>query len=87
MPNDGSNETFFMVGVGLIPNKQRKKIERVLKKLGDDVDFINPNLPEGPRFWFSGPNLGEPFNSRMERETRAALAAAGLLDADGKLKR
>jgi len=51
---------------------------RIAKKAG--YSFVYTKLPgQGWQGWFSGPNLGSPFDRRAEREIRADLEDAGLV--------
>lgn len=33
---------------------------------------------DGPRYWFAGPNRGNPFDARLEQSVWQALRDAGL---------
>lgn len=75
----------YMWGVGRGEVANYDEIDRVAREVGG-YGLTNVDLPgEGWRYWFSGPNLGSPFDAALERETREALSAAGLLARDGKL--
>jgi hypothetical protein len=52
------------------------KIDRIARKHG--AWFCSPNMPEGPRYWFSAPNRGEPFDSATAKAVLTECTAAGL---------
>ena len=74
-----------MWGVGRGEVARADEIDAVAREVGG-YGLSNPKLPgEGWRYWFSGPNRGQPFDRALERETWEALKAAGLLRPDGTL--
>lgn len=78
----------YMFGLvrGKIDERVVKQADRIARK--HDCDFVYANIPgSGLQGWFSGPNLGSPLDERMASAVNADLAAAGLLDDDGKLRR
>lgn len=71
------SEYFFGVGCAKLAASFVKKIEEALKDT--DVSLANPNLPgEGYRYWFAGPNRGDPWNTEMERDVFERLERAGI---------
>lgn len=70
------SEFHFGVGTGRVSRSLYCRIARIAEKCG--ADFVNPSLPEGPRYWFSGPNRGEPFDRALSHEVYAALEAEGI---------
>lgn len=71
------SEFCFLVGRGEVPAKTVKKIRAIEKECR--VDFHNPKLPgQGYRYWFSGPNRGNPFDRALADEVREALERAGI---------
>ena len=70
------SEYHFSTGRGKVSGRLAKRADAVARKHG--AYFVAADLPEGPRYWFSGPNLGHPFDAAMARAVREDLAAAGL---------
>lgn len=64
-------EFFFGVGRGKVSKREYARVEAIAKS--HYADFTNLNMPEGPRFWFSCQNLGEPFNSRTAARVMAEV--------------
>ena len=78
------SEYMFCVGKGLIPRKTASRMDEIARQEGA-FGLNNPNLPgEGYRYWFAGPNLGEPFDSQMARRVVNAIRSAGLSFPDKK---
>ena len=71
------SEYHFMVGRGRIPDEARaKQIDRIAREHG--ASFTAVDLPgDGPRYWFSCPNRGAPFDGAVSAAVRKALEAAG----------
>lgn len=70
-------EYFFGLGRGRVKASVERRVDRIAKKHG--ARFVAVKLPgEGPRFWFSGPNRGEPFDRALALEVLAAVAAEGI---------
>lgn len=57
------------------------KIDKIARKHGYVLN--NPKLPEGWRYWFAGPNRGNPFDQAAEEAIWADLETAGLADGKG----
>lgn len=71
------SEYFFGLGRGRIPSKIAKRADAIASKHG--ACLVNPRLPgEGYRYWFAGPNRGEPFDRAMARAVLDDLDAAGV---------
>ncbi len=67
----------FGLGRGKIPPRRRAIADRIAARHG--ADLCNPTMPgEGPRYWFSAPNLGEPFDSAVAHAVAEDLERAGL---------
>lgn len=79
------SEFHFGVGRGRVKEDIAKKIDRIARTHG--ATFTTVTLPgEGPRYWFSGPNMGPPFDNAMARGVRASLIAAGIADENCYIK-
>lgn len=79
------SEFHFGVGCGELPDDVAEKIDRIAREHG--ARFVNPRMPEGPRFWFTVRSWGEPFDSATAREVLEAVRAAGIdlgEECDGK---
>ncbi len=71
------SEYFFSSGSGKIPAQLASRIDKIARQHG--ARFVSVTLPgEGPRFWFAGPNRGNPFDQRMANDVMADLATAGI---------
>lgn len=69
----------FGLGNGRVKASIVKQAERIAKR--HDAYFVATTLPgQGHRFWFSGPNLGFPFDRAMAQAVKADLVAAGIAD-------
>lgn len=79
------SEHHFGVGIGKLRDAARRRIDAVAERHG--CSFHNPTLPEGPRYWFAGPNRGTPFDERMGTAVYADLEREGLLDESGLARR
>jgi hypothetical protein len=67
----------FGLGKGRVGAGVEKRVDKIARKHG--ADFTSVTLPgDGPRYWFSGPNLGFPFDRDMARAVLNDLEAAGL---------
>lgn len=78
------SEYFFGVGRGQLRAEVREKINALASTR--DSYIINTNTPgEGWRYWFAGPNRGEPFDSSMKLGVMDKLRAAGFADSDNNL--
>lgn len=75
------SEHHFGSGRGKVSSAKAKKINRIARKHG--YHFVAADMPEGPRFWFSGPNYGAPFDRAAETAIWDDLKRAGLADEDG----
>lgn len=57
-----------------ITAKERARINRALRKNNlTEVSFVDPKMPEGYRWWFEGPNLGDPFDTQMGNAVAQAV--------------
>ena len=57
-------EYLFGVGNGDVSDREKSRVNRIAQKHG--AAFVRYRGPEGHgRYWFSGPNRGEPFDSKM----------------------
>lgn len=64
----------FGMGYGKLSATDVRARKRAARAEG--CSFIHADMPgEGWRFWFSGPNLGSPFDQNMERRVFSALRA------------
>lgn len=80
------SEHMFGVGKGRLRAAVRNQIQEIARR--HDCDFTNPTLPgDGPRYWFAGPNLGFPFDRKMEQSVWHDLEAVGLADAGGLVEK
>lgn len=71
-------KTCFAVQSGIkIQNSIRTKIDAVLSAF-PGCDFVNPKMPEGYKYWITIPNLGEPFESNLQRRIETALRSANV---------
>jgi hypothetical protein len=70
----------FGSGSGEVSDELLEEVETVLVEAGEEeCSLVRYNDPaSGPRYWFSGPNRGAPFDERMARRVFAALEAAGI---------
>ena len=59
------SEYHFGVGRGEVPENERARIDTIAERHG--VDFCNPLMADGWRYWFSGPNRREPFDGQLAR--------------------
>ncbi len=67
----------FGVGRGKLPKKRVDQIDKIARKHG--ACFVYTSVPgNGIQYWFSGPNLGFPFDRALERDVIEAVTAAGL---------
>jgi hypothetical protein len=72
------SEHMFGGGKGEVGKAEAARIDRAIAKTGHEATFTNVKLPgDGWRYWFAGPNRGEPFDRQM---------AAEVLDAVGPIK-
>ena len=68
------SEYIFGTGHGKVSERERKRIDGVCANFAFNTAFSNPTLPEGPRYWFSADNRGEPFDGKL---AAAVLAKVG----------
>lgn len=66
----------FGTGRGKVPSATAKKIAKIAQRHG--CDFYAVTMPEGPRYWFSGPNLGAPFDGATAKVVLEAVRTAGI---------
>lgn len=66
----------FGCGRGRISARKAKQIDQIAKR--HEARFFAVDMPEGPRYWFSKPNEGAPWDQRLARSVVADLEAAGL---------
>jgi hypothetical protein len=75
-------EYLFGAGNGRVKTRVADRIDRIARKHG--ARFVSCVLPgDGPRYWFAGPNRGDPFDQAMADAVWGELAAAGLADEKG----
>jgi hypothetical protein len=68
------SEHFFGLGKGEISAREEKRVTRIARRFG--ADFTSVTLPgDGPRYWFSCRNRGEPFDGELARVVLAAVGA------------
>lgn len=80
-----NGEYAFGGGRGELAKRVYDRADKIARK--HECVLVNVDLPGGGwRYWFAGPNLGEPFNREMARDVYADLRKAGLLDAEGHLQ-
>lgn len=73
------SEFHFAVSTARISAATSRKRHAIARRVGGKGwGYTSANMPEGPRAWGYGPNLGEPFNSRIAREIRDAWATEGV---------
>jgi hypothetical protein len=73
----------FCYGQGKVSQREGLAIHRIAKEHG--AEFTHADMPEGPRFWFTAPNNGAPFDDALKASVIGALMAKGLCDANGML--
>jgi len=66
----------FGCGSGRIDDEKAERIDEIARENG--ARFTATKMPEGWRYWFSAPNLGEPFDRQTAAAVWAALERAGL---------
>lgn len=72
------SEFLFGVGRGRVDAKKAKQVDAIARRHG--ARFITATMPgDGPKYWFSGPNAGFPFDRDMAEDVHADLAAAGIV--------
>ena len=83
------SEYLFLLGYGHLG----KRAEKIAGKHGVDlINYYDPgcrcknggcrnHCPATARHWFTGPNRGEPFNSKLAAAVAADLNAAGITTA------
>ena len=71
------SEYFFGTGSGKVAKSKAARLDALASKHG--CFFVAVKLPEGARYWFGGPNRGEPFDRKMARAVLADAERAGLL--------
>lgn len=67
------SQFMFGLGRGYLPASTAKKVDRIAQNHGCDFHQAENS------HWFSGPNLGSPFDSAMRDAVFAELQTAGLL--------
>ena len=69
------SEYFFGLGNGKVLQHERDRIERAIVRADlDGVGLVCINDPgPGWRYWFTGPNRGEPFDRRLAADVLAAV--------------
>lgn len=72
----------FGAGRGRVSAAQGLRIDEIARKHG--ASFVWAMMPgEGPRYWFTAPNQGAPFDAATAKAVFADLEAEGL--AEGKV--
>jgi hypothetical protein len=71
------SEYFFGSGNGKIKPALAARIHRIAVQHG--AHFVSVTVPgDGPRYWFTCPNRGNPFDQAIERAVWDALESEGL---------
>ena len=70
-------EYMFGLGRGRVSDATYKAAEDIAKRHDCTLNLYQ-DPGQGPRYWFAGPNLGEPFDGAMRSAVIADLDAAGL---------
>lgn len=69
----------FGYGTGEVSDETAEAIRQALDEADEgDVEFFSPRMPEGPRYWFACPNLGEPFDRATANRVKRLLADKGI---------
>lgn len=80
------SEHLFFVSHDRPTRANAARIERIARDNG--ATWVETTLPGvGYQSWFACRNMGEPFDGATDRAVRAALAAAGITGADGRIIR
>lgn len=78
-------EYIFGVGDGRLAEKTAKAAGRIARRHGCWLVRYTEGDGSSPRYWFSGPNRGEPFDRDMAAAVKRDLIAAGVAGDDGRL--
>jgi hypothetical protein len=71
------SDYFFGLGRGYVDKVTRARADDIAAEHG--AWFVLVDLPgEGWRYWFAGPNRGEPFDRDLARAVLDELDAAGV---------
>ena len=77
------SEYFFGLGNGKVTTAIARKVDRIAKRHGARfVTYTEPGTGRH-RFWFAGPNLGNPFDRATAAAVYADLREAGLAEEVG----
>lgn len=79
-------EYMFGVGNGRLTERTAKAAERIARRHGCCLVRDSEVDGSSPRYWFSGPNRGEPFDRDMAAAVKRDLIAAGVVGTDGCLR-
>ena len=67
----------FGLGNGEVSKKTFKKASKIASEW--DAHMVCYDDPsQGPRYWFSGPNLGSPFDRAMSQGVAESLREVGM---------
>lgn len=67
----------FGSGSGKVSMSRARKADRIAQRHG--ARCIVADLPEGARYWFTAPNMGDPFDKATAKAVLEDLEAAGLV--------
>ena len=68
------SQYFWGCNKGVVSDREATRIRRALKRAGlHNAYFTREALPNGPHYWFSGPNRGEPFDRQLQAAAEAAV--------------
>ncbi len=68
---------FFAVGRGHVDLVTKARCEEIAQE--NAAAFVSVNMPgEGWRYWFEGPNRGDPFDRELAKTVLGQLAAEGI---------
>lgn len=72
------SEFFFMLGNGRVPDDVYERADKIARVHGATlVRYFGPEKVH--RYWFSGPNLGEPFDRNLAARVSQSILDAGIL--------
>jgi hypothetical protein len=71
------SEHFFGSGNGRVSDRLARRVDKIAREYG--ATFTAVTLPgDGPRYWFSCRNRGNPFDQETARDTLKAVERAGI---------
>lgn len=68
-----SNPYLFGTHHGRLPEEEVERRRAIAAE--HEVEYYYAEMPGGPRSWFAGPNLGEPFNGQLRAAVLADVGA------------